>query len=236
MLTERDARIVDWLARMGAAGAEHVSERLGMFKKTAYARLGLLADCRLIEHRRILYGWPGIYVATRQGLRWQGLGRLGVMRLSPGGFEHAWNVASVAVALHRELPRWRLLGEREIRALELEDRELLASASVGERGGRPMLHRPDLALVSPSGRVVAIEVERSIKAPGRLRAIARGWARARHVSRVYYLATEPAGRAVSRAVDAVGARDRVAVLASGDVTGLAARELAREEEEDVCSG
>lgn len=94
-----------------------------------------------------------------------------------------------------------------------------------------MLHRPDLALVSPSGRVVAIEVERSIKAPGRLRAICRGWARARHVSHVYYLATEPAGRAVRRAIDATRAHDRIAVLASADVAGLAARELAREGEE-----
>lgn len=229
MLTERDAQIVDWLARIGAASAAHVSERFGIAQRVAYRRLASLAELGLVEHRMILHGWPGLYMATLEGLRSQGLGQLRAFRLSAAGFEHAWQVATVAVALHFELAGWHMLGEREIRARELEDQKPFASARVGERAGKPVLHRPDLALVSPSDRVVAIEVERSIKAPGRLRAICRAWARARHVSHVYYLATPNAGRAVSRAVGAVRAEDRVAVLAAADVPGLATRELAREE-------
>lgn len=236
MLTERDAQIVDWLGRIGAAGAMHVSERFGMHLRIAHERLRSLIRAGMLEHDAILWRRPGVYLATRRGLRWQGLGRLTVARITPGGFEHAWQVATTAVALHGALPEWRLLGEREIRALEIDEGKLIASARLNGRGDMAPLHRPDLALVSPSGRVVAIEVERAVKAPARLRSICRGWARARHVSCVYYLAAPPAGRAVSRAVDAVRAQDRVAVLASGDVTGLAARELAREEEENVCSG
>lgn len=231
MLTERDAQIIDWLARIGAAGVGHVSERFGIAQRVAYRRLASLAELGLVEHRMILHGWPGLYMATVEGLRSRGLEQLRPYRLSAAGFEHAWQVATVAVALHIELAGWHVLGEREIRALEIEDQKPLASAHVGERAGKPVLHRPDLALVSPSGRMVAIEIERSIKAPGRLRGICRAWARARRVSHVYYLASAGAGRAVSRAVGAVRAEDRIAVLTSADVPGLAARELTREEEQ-----
>jgi hypothetical protein len=86
------------------------------------------------------------------------------------------------------------------------------------------LHRPDLALIAPHGRSLAIEVELSIKAPRRLQAICRGYARARHVDHVYYLATPPAQRAVARAVAEVRAQEQIAVLALDDVAGLVAAE------------
>ncbi len=106
-----------------------------------------------------------------------------------------------------------MLSEREIRAHERDEGELLASARVGELpGGRPALHRPDLALLSPQGRLLAVEVELSVKAPARLAAICRGWARARHVNGVYYLATPQAVRAVSRGVAEMRAGDQITVL------------------------
>jgi hypothetical protein len=74
------------------------------------------------------------------------------------------------------------------------------------------------------GRTIVVELELSVKAAGRLQEIVRGWARARHVERVYYLAEPAAMRAVGRAVSRVRAEDRVRVLALGDVAGLAAGE------------
>lgn len=233
MQTERDAQIVDWVGRIGAAGAEHVAERFGMHIRIAHARLRSLICDGMLEHRTILWRRPGVYLATRRGLRWQGLGRLTVVRVTPGGFEHAWQVATAAVALHGALLEWQLLGEREIRALEVEEGRLIASVRLNGRGDTAPLHRPDLALASPAGRVTAIEIERAIKAPARLRSICRGWARARHIDHVYYLASPGAERAVSRAVDAVRAQDRITVLGSADVSGLAERELAREGSHDV---
>ncbi|MGH2853388.1 MAG: hypothetical protein ACRDLF_04255 [Solirubrobacteraceae bacterium] len=42
---------------------------------------------------------------------------------------------------------------------ERADCELVASARVGALpGGRPALHRPDLALIGPAGRVLAVRV------------------------------------------------------------------------------
>ncbi|MFI4993267.1 MAG: hypothetical protein ACHQCH_06585 [Solirubrobacterales bacterium] len=91
-------------------------------------------------------------MATADGLRWRGLQRLGVYRVSPGGFQHAWEVANAAVLLDRVLPGWEVLSEREIRLRESDGDELVASVKLGELpGGKPALHRPDLALLSPEG-------------------------------------------------------------------------------------
>lgn len=224
MQTEKDAGIVGWIGCLGAAGAEHVMDRFAMGRSWAYSRLGGLVRDGLLEQRVLLYRQPGLYLATVDGLRWQGLGRLGVYRVSPGGFQHAREVATAAVALHRVLPAgWEVLSEREIRVQESDRGDLIASARLGELpGGRPALHRPDLALVSPEGNVVVVEVELSVKAPRRLAAICRAWARARHISGVYYLAAPAVARAVERAVAETRAEDRIVVLPIDQPEALAA--------------
>jgi hypothetical protein len=220
--TEKDAEIMDWVGRLGAAGAEHVMARFQMGRSWAYGRLSRLVDDGLLDHRQLLYRQPGLYVATAEGLRWLGLQRLGVHRLSVGGFEHAREAATAAVALHGGLPGWTLLSERELRVVESECGELVASARLGELpGGRPALHRPDLALISPDRRALAVEVELSVKARRRLQAICRGYARARHISHIYYLAIPSAGRAVTRAVEETRAQDRITLLDLSEVSALA---------------
>jgi hypothetical protein len=222
MQTSRDSEVVGWIGRLGAAGAEHVMGRFAMGRSWAYARLSSLVAGGLLEQRTLLYRQPGLYLATADGLCWQGLGRLGVYRVSPGGFQHAQQVAAAAVALHRSLPAdWEILSEREIRVRESDRDELLASAKLGELpGGRPALHRPDLALLTPEGNVVAVEVELSVKAPRRLAAICTAWARARHISAVYYLAPPAVARAVQRAIAETRTEDRVVVLPIGQPDAL----------------
>jgi hypothetical protein len=118
-----------------------------------------------------------------------------------------------------------MLSEREIRAQEAQSGELLASATLGSLpGGRTALHRPDLALVSPTGRVIAVEIELSLKAPRRLEAICRGWARARHVDTVYYLALVSPERALRRAITDLRAAQRISVLPLSELEALAAAE------------
>jgi hypothetical protein len=223
--TNRDAEIVDWVGRLGAAAAEHVMGRFQMGRSWAYHRLNQLVADGLLEQHQLLYRQPGLYVATPEGLRWRGLQRLGTHRLSPGGFQHAWEVATVAVGLHHGLTEWTVLSEREIRVLEGERGELVASVRLGDLpGGRPALHRPDLALLSNDDRVVAVEVELSVKAARRLTAICRGWARARHVDHVYYLAGPAPATAISRAVQHTRAQDRITVLPLEDTAALIAAE------------
>jgi hypothetical protein len=222
MQTERDGEIVRWLGRIGAASAENVMARFGMGQSWAYARLSRLVRDGLLEQKTLLHRRPGLYIATAEGLRWTRQERLGVYRVSAGGFAHAAELADVAVALHEALPQWGQMSERELRIAESDQEKLIASVKLGELpGGRPALHRPDLALIGGDGSVLAIEVELSVKAPRRLQAICRAYARARHLAHVYYLATPPVQRAVARALAEVRAEDRITVLALDDVDGVA---------------
>jgi hypothetical protein len=230
--TERDKEVVDWLARFGAAGAQHVGRRFAMTRTRAYARLGSLVAAGLLEPRRVLYQEPALYVATASGLRWCGLERMGVQRVGAAEFVHAREVATVAVELHLALPGWRVVSERELRDAELDRGEPVGSAVVGELpGARQALHRPDLLLVSRLGRRLAVEVELSVKSRHRLVRICRGWARARHLDGVYYLAAPAAARAVARALAEVRAQDRVTVLGLDQP-----RRLAQLESEEVAGG
>ncbi|HEX4435651.1 MAG TPA: hypothetical protein VH061_02545 [Solirubrobacteraceae bacterium] len=193
--------------------------RFGMGRSWAYARLSQLVADGLLEQRMLLYRQAGLYVATAEGLRWCGLQRLGIQRVGPGGFEHAWQVATIASEPLRD--GWQLLSERDIRWQEAETGELIASARVGELpGGRPALHRPDLALISPEGGTFAIEVELSLKGARRLDVICRGYARAKHLRQVIYLASDQAGKAVTRAITRTRAEDRITVLPIADPGAL----------------
>ena len=206
-----DREIVDWIGHLGAGGAEHVMRCFNMGRSWAYARLNRLVADGLLAQRALLYRQPGLYTATAEGLRWCRLQRLGVQRIGPGAFEHAWQVATIAAEPLRD--GWRLLSERDIRCAENEMGDLIASAKIGELpGGRPALHRPDLALTSPVGGTFAVEIELSVKGARRLDAICRGYARARHVQQTIYLATPKAARGVDRAIVRTRSADRIIVL------------------------
>lgn len=233
MQTNRDGQIVAWIGRLGAAGAEHVMRRFGMGRSSTYNRLMLLERAGLLAHHSVLYERPGMYSATAAGLRWQGLERHGVFKVRPGTFEHIWQVAHAAAELQRALPDWDVLSEREIRLVEADGGSLFASVRVGVVGDDQVLHRPDLALALPGMGVVPVEVELSVKSPARLAKICRGWARARHIDRVYYLATRGPARAVQRAVKATHAEDRVRVLALDAIPTLAAEVLIEREARQV---
>lgn len=230
MQTDRDAQIVYWIGSLGAAGAEHVMRQFQMSRSVTYQRLHSLARDGLLEHHAVLYGRPGMYCATIAGLRWQGLGHLGACRVRPGAFEHAWQVAQAAVELHDGLSGWEVISERMIRSIEAYTGEPLASAQIDHTGERSTLHRPDLALISSDAEILAsIEIELSIKSAARLTTICRGWARARHVNSVYYLAAAGPGRAVKRAAKAAHATDHISVLDLDQVHLLAAELCQRQE-------
>ena len=69
MQTHRDAQIVDWIARLGAAGAEHVMRRFDLSRSVAYGRLNSMARDGLLARHAVLYARPGMYTATTTGLR-----------------------------------------------------------------------------------------------------------------------------------------------------------------------
>jgi hypothetical protein len=167
----------------------------------------------------------GCSTASRAGLT-----ELQPCRVSPGGFNHLREVARTAVALERALPGVAVVGERELRALEREAGRSLASVELGlALDGGYVRHRPDLVLwpvgrtAEPGAPALAIEVELTVKAAPRLRAIVRGWARSRLVGDVVYYASPAALPAVRRAVAFEQAGEMVHVLELGRIGELPAQ-------------
>lgn len=180
--------------------------RFGLGRTAGYRRLAAAVGAGLLEQVRLLHGEPGLYVASRSGLRWAGLEQLGPCRVSVAEFAHWQACARLAAALGADGARtW---SERELRVAEREAGRLIGSVRVGQS---ERLHRPDLVLPGEGERVLAVEVELSVKSPRRLEAICRAWAGARHVAAVRYYAAPAPARAVARAVRVARAEDVIEV-------------------------
>jgi hypothetical protein len=215
-----NASILAWLASIGAAGADQVAAACGLSAASARARLRVLERDGLARRERLLHDAPALHLLTRAGLRAAGRPEIDPPAISAAGFAHQLAVAQAAVALGREHGAIAITGERELRALERAEGRPLASAQIGHAAdGSAALHRPDLVCwLDPLP--VAVEVELTVKAPRRLRAIVRGWARSRLVGGVVYYAPPHVARAVAAALRSEQAAERVALLALEDVGAL----------------
>ena len=214
MLTNRDQLILDWIGRLGAAGAADVMARFGMGRTATYRRLAALVDQGLLATARLLHGEPALYVATREGLVWARLARLEPCRVGVASARHFALCAQLAVVLERTEPTYWVWSEREVRVAELDAGGPVASAELGRLpDGRPRLRRADLVLVprDEGRRPAAVEVELAVKWARRLEAICRAWARCRLVDHVRYYASPTAARAVARAVERVQAHDVIEI-------------------------
>jgi hypothetical protein len=166
--------------------------------------------------QRPLTGQPTLYTATAAGVRASGLRGLDPCRVSASGAQHLIACAHAAAVLERGYPDHQLSGERELRRRERAAGTPIASTVVSRTSDRGrLLHRPDLVIWPPAGThglPLAIEVELTIKAPRRLAAICRAWARSRHVEGALYIAPAEVRRALERAIVAAQARERIAVV------------------------
>jgi hypothetical protein len=207
VLTARDREIAKWIGRQGVVQAENVMTRFSMGRTATYRRLHELVDYGLVRRHRLLYNDGGLLTATAEGLRWAELHRLNPARISLALVPHMVASAALAAALEPQLVHERLLSDREHRAAENAAGQPLASAILqADRPEHPRLHRPDFALIGGDHeRVVAIEIELTLKTRTRLERILRGYLRNRNVSSVQYYAPPQIGEAVQRAARAAGA-------------------------------
>jgi hypothetical protein len=208
----RDRELVHFVGRHGVVAIDHVMAALGMGRTAAYRRVARCVEAGLLERLDLLRNEASALRATRDGLRYAGLG-LKVAAVSPGGVNHWMRCASTARLVGEHFGHERILTERELELAERTEWRPIASAIVGEHpDGRPRLHRPDLAVLTDEG-VIAIEVELTPKTPRRLETIIRGWRTAACVTEVHYFcAPGPTRRAVERAIDRVHAEKRVVIV------------------------
>jgi hypothetical protein len=235
--------ILQWAASLGAVTAEALAHLQGIGVASARGRLSAATHERLLARHRLLYELPALYTVTRAGLRAAGIAGLEPCRVSAGNSLHTIACAHAAAELQRRYPDQRVVGERELRRQERRLSAPIASAAIRGPGGRgPMLHRPDLVLwpgAPDCTGPVAVEIELTVKAPRRLEAICRAWARSRDVAGVLYLAPPDVERALHRAIDKAQAAARIVVLPLDTLPLTAANVIANAEKRPkptvVCS-
>jgi hypothetical protein len=210
--------LLRWTVRLGAVTADALAIHGGWTLASARARLQAAESKGLVCCHRVLAGRPALYTATRSGLRAAGLHDFELCRVSVAGAPHAIECARVAAALERAYPDHHVIGERELRRDEREAATPLASALLGRGpGDTPLLHRPDIVLWPQDARSerrlpVAVEVELTIKAPRRLLAICRAWARCRCVAGTLYLVAAEVEKPLARAIAQAQAGGRIAAV------------------------
>ncbi len=199
----RDHELIRFVGRHGVVSIAHVMTAMGAGRTATYRRVAACVDAGLLERLELVRSEPGLLRATRDGLRYAGLG-LPVAVVSPGAVDHWLRCASTAQMLGEHFGHDRVLTEREIVLAEQIEERPVASAEVGTLPSRaPRMHRADLAVLTEAG-TIAVEVELTPKAPNRLQALLRAW---RHavgrgvVAEVHYhCAPGQTRRAVERAV------------------------------------
>lgn len=208
----RDQELVRYVGRQGVVTIEQVMKAMGVGRTAAYRRVAACAEAGLLERLDLLRSEPTVLRATREGLRYAGLG-LPFAAVSPSAVVHFIRCASAAQFLGQHYGHERILTEREIAFAEKIEERPIASAEVGHLpNGKPRMHRADLAVFADSG-TIAIEVELTPKTPRRLEEIVRAWRRASCVKEVHYVcAPGLTHRTVERAVKATGAGRKVAVV------------------------
>jgi len=222
--TSQDSRVelLRWAAGLGAVTAEALALLEGAPLASARGRLTAATREGLLCRARPLTGRPAIYTLTRAGSRAAGLEGLGSRPVSAAGAEHAIACAQVAAALSRAHPSCRVMGEAELRARAAPGGSIPVAVLSRQAHDSPLSHRADLALVPQGvagGLPVLIEVELSVKAPRRLEAICRAWARCRGVAGVVYLASPVVEEPLRRAIARASASSAVAVVPLASVIG-----------------
>jgi hypothetical protein len=207
----RDEELVRFLGRHGIATVRQVMAEFAIGRTATYRLAAACRDRGLIERDDSLRREPSVLYATREGLRWTGLG-YPVAKLSPSLIRHGLRCTSMAQVLREEFGAG-VHTERDLCWIERQEGGPLASAKLGTRpDGGPGFHRPDLAVVTEAG-VIAVEVELSAKAPRRLEGIMRAWRRSPWVTEVrYYCEPGQTRRAVERAILATHSGERVRVF------------------------
>jgi hypothetical protein len=210
---DRDRELVALVGRHGVMTIEQVMSAMRVGRTATYRRAAALIEAGLLERLDLLRSLPSLLRATRDGLRFAGLG-MPVAKVSPGAVDHWVRCTTVAIEAARKYAPAPVLTEREIISLEMIEGRRVASTSVGHSRGYERFHRADVAVLREE-RNILFEVELTPKAPRRLEHLIRAWrweTSAGRGAEVHYLC-EPGRtrRAVERAVANVKATEFIVV-------------------------
>lgn len=193
-LTDRDLRLLGFASVQRFVLAKQVEAWLGASEVVAYRRLRGLVRAGLLAYERLFHNRPGCYRLTTAGLAVieSALPRplidlrcyrhdIGAVWLWLG----AWQGDFGACA--------RVLSERQMRSHDQQpdpfmgyDTFAIPLGGYGP-GGRPRIHFPDVLVIGPDNRRLALELELTLKSRSRLNRIIAGYAAEPRIDRVVYL-------------------------------------------------
>lgn len=220
-ITRRDDAIVRFVGTHVAVEAAQLVVWTGMDRSNLQRRLAHLVQYGLLDHERYLYGRPGVYSATRDGLARAGLG-LAPARMNLSQYDHALGLVWLHIELEREFGPSAIVTERMLRLSEQRAAE--TARHLGEQyqpryaatlaAGGARVHFPDLAVEigAPRGGLLCVELELTPKTLARRREIVAGYRASAHIEQVRYYAPQDQLRALARVLDIAGIRGRDALV------------------------
>jgi hypothetical protein len=227
--TSPDRRLLRFMAQHRFAGFEQVRSLLGCSPEAARAAVRRLEASGRLRSERPYGGRASFFLITASGLRAVD-SRLRPPALALSAVEHDLGLGWLWLAAHGGA-----FGSVESVIPERVMRSRDATAGPGGQpfgvrlgglgpGGRERLHYPDLLLVTPEGRRVALELELSDKGRARREKILGGYAADVRIDAVLYLAGNPRlARSIQRSAASMGIDHLVRVQMASVTDPLAAR-------------
>jgi hypothetical protein len=201
LITARDRLILELAAEHRLILPAHARALLGISASATGSRLRKLASAGYLVQRRIFAGRPTDYQITSKGLAVIG-SSLPTPQLDLRSHAHDVGVAWLWLAARAGTfgPLSEVVSERTMRSRDArrDAGPATLSGPLGVRlggkgpGGRERLHYPDLLLVMPDGRRIAVELELSAKGATRREKILAGYGADPRFDAVLYLVDRPA--------------------------------------------
>lgn len=192
-LTERDLELLGFAAEQRLILPGHAQAMLGVSSHAAGRRLRALARGGYLLAHRPFQARPPCYQIRAAGLDAIASDLRPPRRLDLRTYEHEVGAGWLWLAAHsgRFGPLDHVIGERRLRSSDAaRDRQLepygVRLGGVGPRG-RERLHYPDLLLITPEGRRIALELELSSKGRVRREGILAGYGSDARIDAVLYL-------------------------------------------------
>jgi hypothetical protein len=216
-VTDRDRRVLEFAAEHRLVLRGHVQALLGVSADAAARRLRALVTAGLLSTYTVFHRHPACFQAAQAGLALVASG-LPKPKLDYRTYAHDVGVAWLWLAARRGAfgPLAEVVSEREMRSLDGVERHAARRRGPGPAGmpfgvtlsgigscGDLRLHYPDLLLVDPDGRRIAVELELTPKSRTRREKIVGGYAADARIDAVLYLVDDPR---IARAIQATARR------------------------------